>query len=88
MTSKDLLYKLLNYRYEWAAKEHNYSQPARIRISQIKILAREFGLFNNEDAKKFVKEDYATNAEVINYIVAGNFLHLQSIEKSKSFVKR
>ena len=87
MTAKDLLYKLLNYRYEWAAKEHNSSLPAKIRINQIKILAREFGLFNNEDAKKFVKEDYATNAEVIKYIVAGNFLHLQPIEKVNSSLK-
>ncbi|MCF6407219.1 hypothetical protein L3C95_30260 [Chitinophaga filiformis] len=87
MTIKDLLYKVLDYRYEWAAKELNNSEPARIRIAQIKALAQAFGLFSNEDAKKFAKDDYVTNAKVIEYIVVGHFLHVQSFEKVHPLVK-
>jgi len=87
MTIKDLLYKLLNYRYEWAAKELNDSEPARIRIAQIKLLAQAFGLFSNEEVRKFAKDDYVTNNKAIEYIVLGHFLHLQSFEKVNSSVK-
>lgn len=87
MTVKGLIYKVLNYRYQWAAKELYDSEPARIRMAQIKVLAKAFGLFNDVDVKKFAKNDYVTNDEVIKHIVVGYFLREQSLEDVHPLVK-
>lgn len=87
MTVKDLIYKVLNYRYQWATKELNDSEPARIRMAQIKVLAKAFGLFSDVDVKKFAKNDYVTNDEAIRYIVAAYFLHVQSFEDVHPLLK-
>ncbi|WP_341899923.1 hypothetical protein [Fluviicola taffensis] len=62
MTAKDLLYKILDYRYVWSLPQNKNSKPAKARLEQIESLLDAFGL-----TKKYVNP-----LVQIKYSISGN----------------
>jgi hypothetical protein len=64
MTSKDLLYKLLNYESRWGLEHQRKSEPAKVRVAQLIALLKAFDLHNRE------LNDY----DAIRHVLFGRFL--------------
>lgn len=58
MTAKDLLYKILDYRYLWILPQNRGSKPATLRLEQIESLLEAFGL-TKKSANPFLQKDYS-----------------------------
>jgi hypothetical protein len=101
MTAKDLLIKLLDYRYLWVLPHSANSKPAKIRMQQIESLQEAFGL-----SKKYVnplvqikysivgskeKLDRArqlNSLTTLEYLTQGEFLHDRAEEKNRELADR
>ncbi len=58
MTAKDLLYKILDYRYLWILPQNRGSKPGKLRLEQIESLLEAFGL-TKKSTNLFLQKDYS-----------------------------
>src|SRR5690606_38746523 len=91
-----LLYKILDYNNLWSSPERKNSEPAKIRLSQIEILLKAFGLTkkyanpivqityslmgSKEKLNRTEKLKTLTNLE---YVLSGEFLHDRKKDANK-----
>lgn len=85
MTSKDLLFKILDYNYLWILPHNINSEPARIRLKEIEFLLDVFGLSKkyvtpevrgsyNIDGEELNREQYLSRKSDWEYFIGGDFL--------------
>jgi hypothetical protein len=99
MTVKDLLHKLLDYRYIWVLPQHIRSKPAEIRREQIEALQEAFGL-TKKNVNLSNQITYSVNGETLErathlksvtnmqYLVRGEFLHDRPKEQNEELTQR
>ncbi|MBA3285569.1 MAG: hypothetical protein H0U27_10995 [Nitrosopumilus sp.] len=101
MTAKDLLCKILDYNYLWSSPDRKNSKPAKIRLSQIEILLKAFGL-TKKNVNPIVQVTYSimgnkeklTRAQKLNtltnleYVLKGEFLHDRKKDANKELLDK
>jgi hypothetical protein len=88
MTAKDLLYKILDYKYLWAIPQNKNSKPAKLRLEQIESLLDAFGLTKKYvnslvqikysitgDKQSLDRARHLNKLTSLEYLLHGEFLH-------------
>lgn len=87
MTVKDLLYKILDYKYLWADSPNKNSKPSKLRLEQIEILLEAFSLtkkyinpllkikyYIGGDKEGLDRLKYLNKLTNLEYLLEGEFL--------------
>jgi hypothetical protein len=101
MTAKDLLYKVLDYRYLWSAPHRVSSKPSITRLSQIECLQEAFGLSKKYvnplvqikyslvgDTKKADRARHLNKLTNLEYLLQGEFLHDREKDENKELANK
>ncbi len=96
MTAKDLLYKILDYKYLWSSPDRINEKPSKLRIAQIDSLQDAFGLskkyvnplvqikyWTGGQKEKLTRSIHLNKLSNLDYLLQGEFLHDRAIEKNK-----
>lgn len=96
MTAKDLLYKILDYKYLWSSQDRINEKPSRLRIAQIDCLLDAFGLskkyvnplvqikyWTSGQKEKLTRSKYLNKLSNLDYLLEGEFLHDRPVEKNE-----
>lgn len=88
MTTKDLLYKILDYLYLWSLPQIKNSRPAKLRLEQIELLLDAFELSKkyvnplvqikysiSGDKQSLDRARHLNKLTSLEYLLHGEFLH-------------
>ena len=96
MTAKDLLHKILDYKYLWSSPDRINEKPSRLRIAQIDSLQDAFGLskkyvnplvqikyWTGGQKEKLTRSKHLNKLSNLDYLLKGEFLHDRPVDNNK-----